>query len=83
MTSIKKAFLCAWCTRLKRDNDDPLKISCEAFPAGIPHPILDNEFDHRDEYPGDNGQRFELQKGAPQPPYDEMFGDAPDDAPES
>jgi hypothetical protein len=34
-------------------------LSCDAFPAGIPQEILTGEFDHTNEYPGDNGIRFE------------------------
>jgi hypothetical protein len=32
---------------------------CQAFPGGIPSAILTNQFDHRNEYPGDHGIRFE------------------------
>jgi hypothetical protein len=35
--------------------------TCEAFPAGIPEAILDNEHDHRKSYPGDNGVLFEAE----------------------
>ena len=33
--------------------------SCAAFPDGVPREIRGNEFDHRLEYPGDQGIRFE------------------------
>ena len=33
--------------------------TCDAFPNGIPAPILTNRFDHRNLYPGDHGVRFE------------------------
>ena len=33
--------------------------SCEAFPNGIPEPILDGEHKHREPYAGDNGYRYE------------------------
>lgn len=32
---------------------------CDAYPERIPDPILRNEHDHHDPYPGDNGIRFE------------------------
>jgi len=34
-------------------------IGCAAFSGWIPTPILLNEFDHTEPYPGDNGIRFE------------------------
>jgi hypothetical protein len=37
---------------------DPDTQTCAAFPAGIPDEILRQGFDHRNEYPGDNGVRF-------------------------
>lgn len=37
---------------------------CAAFPDGIPEDIYPGGFDHRREYPGDHGIRFELKQGA-------------------
>ena len=38
-------------------------LTCRAFPGGIPMPILLNDRDHREPYPGDGGIRFD-----PMPP---------------
>lgn len=37
--------------------------TCDAFPRGIPEPITWGEFDHRNEYPGDQGVRYEPKEG--------------------
>lgn len=37
----------------------PRRRSCSAFPDEIPNAIWENEFDHRQAYPGDRGIRFE------------------------
>ena len=34
------------------------KPLCDAFPLGIPDSVYDNEFDHQQPYPGDNGLRY-------------------------
>jgi hypothetical protein len=38
---------------------DP-KMTCDAFPEGIPDDILWNKFDHRKPHDGDHGVRYEL-----------------------
>ena len=49
--------ICLNCRHFKFDNIDG--NTCTAFPAGIPERILDNIADHRREYKGDNGIRYE------------------------
>jgi hypothetical protein len=47
--------MCYNCKR--QSNADPL--NCDAFPKGIPDPILFSRFDHRKPFAGDGGIRFE------------------------
>jgi len=49
--------MCITCVHL-HDNDDT-SMTCDAFPAGIPLPIIDSEADHRLPYPGDRGIMYE------------------------
>ena len=46
--------MCVVCDRIAGDRS----FSCEAFSDGIPDEIAFRYFDHRKEYPGDNGLRF-------------------------
>lgn len=52
---------CAFCTRKQPGT------RCKAFPDGIPAEILQNRFDHRLNYPGDNGVTFEALEGKRHP----------------
>ena len=36
-----------------------LDLKCDAFPDGIPEPIILGEHDHHEPYPGDHGIRWE------------------------
>lgn len=47
--------------------------TCAAFPRGIPDTIADGDFDHRAEYRGDEGIRFEPRSDMAIPP--EFRGD--------
>lgn len=44
------------CVRCKHKQGDNV---CAAFPIAIPREILENEFDHRERWPGDRGIRFQ------------------------
>jgi len=41
---------------------DSEKMSCKAFPKGIPDAIIMGEYDHKHPYKGDHGIRFEPKK---------------------
>ena len=44
------------CARCNHKNND---TSCDAFPGGIPEPLLRDEYSHTKPFKGDNGIRFE------------------------
>lgn len=48
--------ICMDC-RFFRDNSDG--FTCDAFPKGVPEPIIQSEHDHHKPYPGDHGIQFE------------------------
>ncbi len=58
MTVIPLCLECKWLRR-----GAPMK--CEAFPSGIPNPILLAEVDHLEPYPGDHGIQFEPKEPTP------------------
>ena len=51
---------CRVCLHFKENS--PI-LTCDAFPKGIPTIILKGEFDHTNEFEGDNGIRFERDFG--------------------
>jgi len=51
-----KVLQCFACQHLQ---DYEGKLTCRAFPEGIPDEILSGDFDHSNAYEGDNGIRFE------------------------
>ena len=49
------------CLRCKHYNRrDHTKLSCKAYPNGIPKVILRSEINHRKPYKGDHGIQFEV-----------------------
>jgi len=50
------------CAHRKKGAD---KLSCAAFPEGIPEDIYMNRADHRKPYPGDGGITFEMEPNPP------------------
>lgn len=77
MTSIM-APICQGCTRLHGDLRDP---KCDAFPDGIPVPILISKADHREPYEGDNGLQFNPENAKATAYADVIFGSGKDDKP--
>jgi hypothetical protein len=51
---------CDSCKHFRRNVFD--KISCDAFPEGIPEDILSGRHDHTKPYKGDRGILYEKQK---------------------
>ena len=58
--------MCLECVHLLDDDEEnpDAAPACEAFPGGIPDEIIRQGFDHRLEFPGDNGIRFEPSEDA-------------------
>lgn len=57
--------ICFECVHLSPDEgEEDTMPACAAFPQGIPDEIIRLGFDHRLEFPGDNGIRFEPRPGA-------------------
>jgi len=52
--------ICVGCVHLRPSFDYPPAPTCDAFPVRIPDAIWLEGFDHRAEFNGDNGVRFEV-----------------------
>jgi hypothetical protein len=63
VTTLILSRQCANCVHLRGAKD--YRWRCDAFPDGIPTPILREEFDHTVPYPGDHGIQFEMQEPEP------------------
>jgi len=50
--------ICMSCKHLRIELDES-SMTCEAFPDGIPEPILSMDHDHHEPYEGDHGIRYE------------------------
>jgi len=55
---------CMECRHLHRDPNATTN-TCDAFPGGIPEPLILGQRLHRKPYPGDHGVRFEPAAPAP------------------
>ncbi len=55
--TIGPAPMCLFCKHYIESEEGN---ACKAFPQGIPWQIFSEYYDHRKEFPGDNGIRFEL-----------------------
>ncbi len=58
---------CLSCRRLKPGSHRAPNPTCDAFLAGIPTAIFENEIDHRQPYPGDRGMTWLAEPGAYHP----------------
>lgn len=56
----KEGSRCLYCKHLT----SAAKLTCKAFPKGIPHEILSSEFNHIKKHPRDHGTQFRLDEKA-------------------
>ena len=55
--------LCEDCVHSLPTPEGEEGLRCRAFPLGIPVEIVFHGFDHRKEFPGDNGIRYKPPEG--------------------
>ena len=77
-SSIGMAPLCLFCSRYRYGSDT---WTCDAFPVEIPFDIIENGFDHRRPYPGDNGVLFDMSDAVPMAEFNQVFGPGNDNLP--
>ena len=58
MTNYPFPTLCFSCAHYQGGRDDDTGPTCSVFPHGIPKAIIEQGFDHRHPYPGDNGNTY-------------------------
>jgi len=58
---------CAYCRHFKAERRDGNYCTAYPFAPGIPLAIIQNQHDHRQPYPGDNGVRFDPLPGEASP----------------
>lgn len=66
--------MCVFCDRI---NEDP-PFTCEAFPQGIPDPIVFHYVDHRQPYTGDRGLRFVPKNDSVKKMVDDFYDQLPE-----
>jgi hypothetical protein len=49
--------MCLFCRHYNRDDSE--RMTCKAFPGGIPEAIYESRHDHREPYRSDRGIRFD------------------------